>query len=103
MITLNLAPTPPPREVIRENTTLRPLYVAALHRLARFGKATTYAPSGRFVQFRLDTGDRELTSMERKWHALNDAVSVILIYSDESARRYEATKRSPQRNWRPVL
>lgn len=57
-----------------------PLFVVALHRLARLGKGTLYAPSKRFVKFAITD---ELAS---KWVPLRDAASVILIYRDQEVK-----------------
>lgn len=85
-------------DVIVEQVTTLPLYINALHRLARHGKASIYIPSGRFVKF--DFNDPNLATFARKWSALKDLESVIMIYSNEAVDRVYASQHP---NWRPLL
>ncbi len=62
--------------IIEEDSRI-PLFIVVLHRLARLGRGTRYAPyTRRFVQFDIDP------IIASKWVELKDVDRVTLIYKD---------------------
>lgn len=60
------------------NMTTYPLYMVALHRLAKYGKADIYSKSGRLLQFDLANHG----PFAEKWSGLKDVVRVTIIYNE---------------------
>jgi hypothetical protein len=68
-------------QTITETVTRVPLYIIALHRLTRLGKASIYTPTKRFVQFNITY------PLSAKMVGLADADRVTLIYRPKEERR----------------
>ena len=62
--------------------TRLPLYVVALHRFARLGKASFYSPTKRYVRFTIDD------VLAEKWPGVRNFELVSIIYSDRKGESH---------------